>query len=363
MSAELIYHDVGGDENVSVFDKNVKDIVEGKDVKLISPYVGRSYLRELTSLAESWRLVTDLDEMVSSVRSSQSEETHRFFVDNSERIRSLKDVHAKAIITDKSAVVGSANLTQKGIAGRTEIAVRFDSGDEADELNEWFNELWEWEEAEKIEEERITEAVESAVRKNRSRDRKETERTSGSYKSSPVSKKLHTVAGKDEEDYDELVRRVGQMPNRDWASRFFDLFSELIEFTSMTSDDPRLVSSMPQDRDKIAVTVNRRYVLVAYPQSNQVGVTLPERDERFSEFFDYDFSAVSGESVEETPNFYMFPEPEEKIAEVKEDWKEAINHELELAESAPRRKKHNPVVYRVAVDSVFRQRVLRDSFY
>jgi len=365
MPTELIYHEVGGEDDVSVFDKTLKGVVKDEDVRIVSPYIGRRYFEEITNLAESWRLITDFEEMVTTVHSSQRDELRSFLYDNAEKIRSVKGIHAKVVVADDAAVAGSANLTRTGVSRKTELSVLFEEVGEVDELRKWFDELWDWDETEHLDEERIDRTVESASNRRQSENKNQTDTTT-ERRTNPVSKKLYDPAVRTEteggERYEELVGRVGKLPSRGYASSFFDLFAELIELTGLSNEDPRLVSSMPDSNDKIAVTVNRRYVLVAYPRSGEVGVTLTEREERFSEFFDYNFGTVSGESEDESPYFYMFPKPDEKIARMKRNWKDAIDHELKLADSAPRRKKHEPIVYRAAVDSVFRQRVLRDAF-
>jgi len=363
---ELIYHEVGEDGGVSIFDEKIKEVIENADARLVSPYVGKGYLEELTELADSWRLVTDFDEMASLSGWVTDEDVRTFLTEHSESIRHLNYLHAKAAITDDSAILGSMNLTEKGIFGRTEIGVQFNDVDRVNELNDWFTKLWNRKETETIDAERVASSLEPAETEGR-----ET-RTGGSsngYRQPPVSKRRASV-GRDNVvkpdkggAYEALIERVGQLPNRERASRFFDLFAELTEFTGMSNDDPSLVSSMPDDRDKIAITVNRRYVLVAYPRTGEVGVTLPERDSRLEDFFDYDFGTVSGESEEDSPYFYIFPElPHEILSEYKDEWRDAVVTEQDRAEASTYRDSHEPVVYRVATDLVFRQRVLNDAF-
>jgi len=366
---EIIYHEVGDDGGVSVFDKNVKEIVRDADARLVSPYVGRKYLEELSGLAESWRLVTDFAEMLRLGGWLSGDDGRKFLMSHSGDLRDLKDVHAKAAITDGSAIVGSTNLTEKGVVGRTEIAVRFDGTEEVDRLNSWFGDLWNWDETEELYDNRIESALESASSERR-REKTSTSPDKREYRSPPVSKRMVMVgdsenrANSDSEDgYEELVERVSKLPSRGWATGFFELFARLIEFTGMSSDDLRLVSSVPDSRDKIAVTVNHRYVLVAYPRNGEVGVTLPNKDDDIERFFDYDFGTVSGESADDSPYFYVFPEPtDERFVERKEKWREAVTDEMKKATASPYRDSHEPVVYRAAVDSVFRQRLLNDAF-
>lgn len=367
--SKLIYHKVGEHGGVSVLDENVKEVIENSDVCLVSPYVGKRYFEDLTRLADSWRLVTDFEEMVSLGGWATGNEGRDFLTKHSERVRDIRDLHAKAIITDGSAIVGSANLTEKGVAGRTEMAVRFNGTEKVNELKEWFESLWSHDETGRVDNERVESALESAAPETRKQNT-----TAGGGEDigrvSPVSKQMARVGtdknrtpSEDQKEYEDLVERVGQLPSRDWAARFFDMFAELIEFTGMSGDDERLVSSMPKDRDKIVVTVNNRYVLVAYPRTDRVGITLPERDESIEEFFDYNFGTLSGESEQESPYFYIFPQvTDENLLSRKEDWRKAVTKEMKKASASAYADSHEPVVYRAAVDSVFRQRVLSDAF-
>ena len=366
---ELIYHKVGNDGGVSVFDENVKEVTEDADARLVSPYVGKHYLKELTELADSWRLVTDFEEMVSLVGWETGDGGREFLTNHYKNVRDIRDLHAKAVITDDNAIVGSANLTEKGVSGRTEIAVLFNNTEKVNELKRWFENLWNHDKTEMIDRERVESALESASRESRRRKTK-ARGSRGADRTSPVSKQMATVGSDesrtvsdDEDAYEKLVERVGQLPSHDWAARFFDLFAELIEFTGMSSDDERLVSSMPNDRGKIAITVNNRYVLVAYPRTDEVGITLPERDESIEEFFDYNFGTLPGESEQESPYFYIFPQvTDEVLISRKEDWRKSVSEEMNKASASTYSDSHEPVVYRAAADSVFRQHVLSDVF-
>lgn len=57
-------------------------------------------------------------------------------------IRHCKDLHAKVILAEAKALLGSANFTEKGITGRTEVSVLFEGEPQVEELQVWFQSLW-----------------------------------------------------------------------------------------------------------------------------------------------------------------------------------------------------------------------------
>lgn len=65
-----------------------------------------------------------------------------FVTQHHEKIHDVRDLHAKAIVAGEGALVGSANFTRKGLAGRDELAVSLDEPESVDELRDWFDELW-----------------------------------------------------------------------------------------------------------------------------------------------------------------------------------------------------------------------------
>lgn len=63
MNSELIYPNKesmsGG---VSPFDRVIKEMVRQQDVQIICPYIGLDYFEGIINLANSWRLITDIQE-------------------------------------------------------------------------------------------------------------------------------------------------------------------------------------------------------------------------------------------------------------------------------------------------------------
>lgn len=91
---------------------------------------------------DEWRIVTDVEAWIATFGSKLREEIQKFIAEHKERVHHFPDTHAKVVLSEDSAVVGSANLTEKGILGRTEMGIRFREEEKIAELREWFTRLW-----------------------------------------------------------------------------------------------------------------------------------------------------------------------------------------------------------------------------
>ena len=112
-------------------------MVEGQELCIACPYLGLSYLQRILERANGWRLLTDVQEWLSSHSLDSRGRIVNFVVANTQRIRHCKDLHAKVLIAGTRALAGSANFTDKGVTGRVEVPVLFDGCEEVDELRAW----------------------------------------------------------------------------------------------------------------------------------------------------------------------------------------------------------------------------------
>jgi hypothetical protein len=79
-----------------------------------------------------------------------------------------------------------------------------------------------------------------------------------------------------------LLEVIQQAPSRDWIEGYLDLVKELIDFTGLGNDDPRLVLSLTQSKS-FPVTINSRYVISGFRKTKPlVGFIFP-----------YDFEEIS----------------------------------------------------------------------
>ena len=140
MSSKLVYHTE--DDATSPFDTRAVAIARNANLCIACPYLSLEYLRRLTTLSQSWRLLTDIEEWLASCRTTARKGVCRFISKNAGSIRHLSGLHAKVLIGAKSALVGSCNFTTSGIRRRTEMAVFLDDKVHHSELVNWFQGVW-----------------------------------------------------------------------------------------------------------------------------------------------------------------------------------------------------------------------------
>jgi len=90
-------------------------------------------------LANTWHLITDVEEWIVSHNIKQRQNIKKFIFDNLSDIHHYKDIHAKVIVADDTAFIGSSNLTAKGIRERVEMSVLIEEKEQVCELQRWFN--------------------------------------------------------------------------------------------------------------------------------------------------------------------------------------------------------------------------------
>jgi hypothetical protein len=143
---KLIYHKKKKDrDKYSPFDDELKTLANGQELKLVSPYIRLKYLKELTEISKDWQLISDLNAWMLSHSIQEREKIYEFIIDikNFDKIRHIQGIHAKVLITDNSAFLGSANFTEAGIYKKTEMSVSFSEQNEVKELTDWFDDMWE----------------------------------------------------------------------------------------------------------------------------------------------------------------------------------------------------------------------------
>lgn len=142
---KLLYHMAqgdGGKSAVSPFDEAILQVARSGPVRIVSPYIGVAYLERIISLSPQWRLISDVQEWLGSLPTQARPRAWQFIRDNIELIHHCPAVHAKAVISDSLAMMGSANLTQHGILGRTEMGILLNYPQLVAEMGAWFDGLW-----------------------------------------------------------------------------------------------------------------------------------------------------------------------------------------------------------------------------
>ena len=372
---DIVHHtDESADGGVSPFDTAIREIIAGEDVLFASPYITLNYFEGVIDDTASWRLLTDMEAWLDNYRRSERETIREFVARHHERIRDVRNLHAKAVIGETGALVGSANLTRTGLGRRDELGVRFDEPERIAELREWFEKLWNESSPAKLDaiDERIqtsSPVPSSASGSSATSIPSESRRVSASLTTSGRSNRRtsETTDVASEGTHRRLIERVGKAQSRNWIDQHFDVFEELLSVTELAEDDPILVASIPKSGG-IHITINNRYVLAMMrPTQSQTSFILSDDTDGLSELISQatKHERFSDTSDEPSPHLLAFDNGLEQIADpsFRRGWLKAILNEVDnRAEKARWRSKHEPVVYRAAVNHDYRERVLNEAF-
>lgn len=370
--ARLIYHsedDDGGDD--SPFDEAIQEITKSDPVWVVCPYISPDYLRRILADTDEWRVITDVEAWVGTFGGGSRKKIQNVIESNQDRIRHISDVHAKVVITDDSAIVGSANLTEKGVNRRREMGVQFEEDDFIDELQDWFLSLWSEETAIDLDE------FQSHIRSLSATPTTHSETTPSVTSEAPrvnasfvkQDTPSEDTSNSDDEAREALLEILRMAPSQEWMDSFFDLLADLILTWKLDSDDPRLVTSLAQN-DRIAVSINNRYVLGAFPADEPSTGFIIEDDTKSVESLietadEYiAFNTLSGESEDETPHWVGYRGHPKRMMDnsSRRGWMQAIADELDRASGSPYQQYHEPLVYRMAVDEVYREQIFREAY-
>ncbi|MDO8347158.1 MAG: phospholipase D-like domain-containing protein [Rugosibacter sp.] len=138
----LVYHRFEAPTATSPFDDAILEVARTGSVEIVSPYIGVAYLERIISVAGEWRLISDVEEWLSSLSVRARPKAWGFIRENLGRIHHCSAIHAKAVIGQSLAMIGSANLTNTGILGRTEMGILLDEPPMLAEIKTWFDGLW-----------------------------------------------------------------------------------------------------------------------------------------------------------------------------------------------------------------------------
>ena len=139
----LVYHGLASTPgHFSPFDEALLKVARAGIVDIVSPYIGVEYLQRIVQVSESWRLISDIEAWLSSLSIRARPKAWEFIRTNLDCIHHCPAIHAKVAIGQRMAMLGSANLTNAGILGRTEMGILIDDQKMVDELSVWFATLW-----------------------------------------------------------------------------------------------------------------------------------------------------------------------------------------------------------------------------
>jgi PLD-like domain len=374
MSIRLIYHIAN--DGLSPFDEAIHSIVNNNsDVCIVCPYLSLNYLQRIFLLNRSWRILTDVEEWLSSSSYESRQKIQGFVNQNSDSIRHCKDLHAKVIFAGDKALLGSANFTEKGITGRIEVSVLFEAEPQVEELKKWFENLWV--QASPVLLSELDAYINSLPKPGKIEEIKKLTSNIPPIQAylkdiNPIKPCFKDIQNNPEQYglYNRLIATIRKAPSREWIEGYFDLLQELIDFTGLFDGDPRLVLSITNEL-RLRTTINKRYVLGAfYKRKLTTGLIFKSDFNQLSHMLSIAADAerclpsFSGETSETTPFFIHFEGLPQNLltSKQKQAWKNAALLEVSHGSASSYRKHHASIVYQVATNGECRSVVLNEAF-
>jgi hypothetical protein len=374
VSARLVYHTAeSADGGASPFDEALVRIADGADVCVACPYLSLNYLRELLARTTSWRLLTDAEAWLSSVSHATRPDVLAWVHENESRVRHCPHLHAKVLIAPTRALVGSANFTHSGLTRNYELAVELNGETEVLELRAWFDSLWKQAEPPRADE---LERFRAALPIERPRTTEHLTSTVPEV-SATLSADAPSEPGSVTEQ--QIAERFALAPSREWIESYLDLANEMIAFTGLGPDDPRLAITLPQHEQKLPISINRRYVLRArlsesgehvQPDTAGVGLILPAKYRQGCTAMEGYRSEwvferwAKGETDADVPVFVTFARsaPIRFERAIREAWREVALAECDHGRASSYRRFHQPLLYRATTDAKYRRQLLDLAF-
>jgi hypothetical protein len=365
----------------SPFDLAIREIVAGQNVVLAAPYLSWKYLRALAGLARGWRLITDAEEWLSN--EPKPAEAMAFMLAHQDRIHHCPDLHAKVVASQQRALVGSANLTRKGLTGRQEMGVLLDDPHALTQLWGWFDGLWK--ETAPPHPEDLPPLI--AAMPPRRPPAEEKVRLRSPYKgvrttlltklNIPEERRVSTPRkpkqdvpkrqkeakpGKEQKGQEDLlVERLRSLAkSREEAAAFLALLAWPLQVHGVIPGDTRVVVSAPQTESELNLHFNS-WQVVSWKENARVSLLVEA-----IHFPEIPVDFVSREvSLQEGPFQWQYftwapgkPLPERVVS----SWKKACGEALRQGEKSFHRRWHHPLLATILLESAAREELLRRAF-
>ena len=320
---EVVHHtDESRKGGFSPFDIKLMELAQGNPIRIVCPYLSLEYLERLIRQCSSWCLLTDIEEWLYSITLDQLSPTNNFIQSNASHIRHIPNIHAKVLLNDNNMFIGSANFTYNGIKYREEFSVLIDDTELVNQTHSWYDQLW------NIADPISAESLESFVHKLSAKKRVSETRNNfflSSTKPPKASLQPEPLLPKSiktkEQNKERLVYALKKISDTTRIEEFFKLAKMLIDHLDLKPNDPRIVTSTPQD-GYLSITINQRYVLTANRKSKNY----------------WDFIAPNDYYSFKRPSFNMIHNPENfspKGFETKENAPKLISIETPRLENIP----------------------------
>ena len=99
---KLIYHSPSASSIASPFDETILRVAKDGALKIVSPFVGVSYLERVIGVSKEWVLISDIEAWLPSLSCRARPKAWGFIRANLARIHHCAAIHAKTVIGEAS---------------------------------------------------------------------------------------------------------------------------------------------------------------------------------------------------------------------------------------------------------------------
>ena len=366
---QLIYHKE--DIVISPFDVAITNVAKDNDISVICPYIGINYFNRIASIANSWKLITDVEEWILSHQDEKSRlEIINFIKENKCKIHHIKNVHAKVILTNQQAIIGSANFTDTGIRNKIEISILIQDEKLNAELNEWFDNIWEKSKDISIEElEKYYNSVKRIYQNNSISDKTYSLSSPKSIKTKLVDLALDNLKipfnNADHEVEERLIKILKCYPNKEWIDRYFDLVKIMIDTFEIKNNDVRISMVIPKNGRRLPVNVGQRWVIRPYV-NGEIGMIMPleYKESNFEKDGATEKSGYFYTNKKQVARWIHFERKDRLIFsnQIIKYWLDAVAHELKRTKISGRRFAHQTLFFELVTNLNYRKEILKRAF-
>jgi hypothetical protein len=362
---KLIYHLPSGNNIIrSPFDIAINEMIKDKIIKIACPYIGLNYFENvIIAGCKDWELLTDINALISSQQNKNMiEKTVRFLERFHKKIQHLDGLHSKVIISEGSALIGSANFTNNGITENNEMSIIISDFYKIQELNKWYNTWWQYAVELKAD---IFIDLRNQIKnieyvKNDIHYISSSKLIKTNYEQINIKNRIN-----EQKDEEYLINFLKHWNNKVFTEYFFDLAQYIIEKYNINENDERLCITFREERYKIPVTIGQRYVLAPYWFNESIGLIMPLEYHKENAKFDGCYKEKPFKIKQKNNACWVYYKKESEIKlnnTTIAEWEKAINNELNRSKKSSYRKYHQFILYKFIKDHEYRNKILEEIY-
>ncbi len=349
--AALLYHTTKTLNRVSPFDEAITTIVSGKSIKIACPYLNIYFLEKIARLANDWILLADIDALLHS-NIAQTDTLVHFIAKHQPRIKHYPKLHAKVIVSDTQAFLGSANLTDGGIYRNNELSVVLSDADSVAEIHMWFDDWW-----------AVADDIDTKDLSVLARNIIKTPQPAREHILSQAPKiKAKTSQGRisKTEQYavllteSAIVAYLERWQKHEWERAFFQLLRTAIHTAGLPNNSEYLAVTLTETQ-KITFQINNRVILASHSRrkNTSLSLMLPLEFEAQKEAYPNIFS-IEYFGHSDKPESLLVRAEWDNLDDIPASilalWKQAIQHELQRKYKSPFKRYHQNILYDIATN-------------